>query len=157
VLDFARFIPLPSEYDAPGSIGQYNLQIVADVQNQHKDTWNSSDYELVVLTISSGVLLCERGSSSSYIGMLIKEDVVQTAAEPDFITHSHARKLVGGSFLSGLRNAAHWVGSKITPIKEFLKNHVDHPIANTAVRAAEALGYGMTGAGSHGKLHNRLY
>ena len=75
VLDFARFIPLPSEYDAPGSIGQYNLQIVADVQNQHKDTWNSSDYELVVLTISSGVLLCERVSSSSYIGMLIKEDL----------------------------------------------------------------------------------
>jgi hypothetical protein len=102
VLDFARFIPLPSEYDAPGSIGQYNLQVVADVENQHKDTWNSSDYELVVLTISSGVLLCERGSSSSYIGMLIKEDVVQTAAEPDFITHSHARKLVGGSFLRTL-------------------------------------------------------
>ena len=64
-LDFARFIPLPSEYDAPGSIGQYNLQIVADVENQHKDTWNSSQYELVALTISSGVLLCERGSSSS--------------------------------------------------------------------------------------------
>ena len=82
---------------------------------------------------------------------------MQTAAEPDFITHSHARKLVGGSFLGHLRNAAHWVGSKITPIKEFLKAHVDHPIANTAVRAAEALGYGVTGAGSHGKLHNRLY
>ncbi len=110
----------------------------------------------MVLTISSGVLLCERGSSSSYIGMLNKDDVVNVSAEPDFITHSHARKLVGGSFLSGLRNAAHWVGSKITPIKEFLKAHVDHPIANTAVRAAEALGYGMTGAGNH-KLHNRLY
>jgi hypothetical protein len=157
VLDFGRFIPLPAEYDSPGCIGQYNLQVVADVENQHKDTWNSSDYELVVLTISSGVLLCERGSSSSYIGMLNKDDVVNVSAEPDFITHSHARKLVGGSFLSGLRNAAHWVGSKITPIKEFLKAHVDHPIANTAVRAAEALGYGMTGAGNHGKLSNRLY
>ena len=157
VLDFARFIPLPAEYDAPSSIGQYNLQVVVEVENQHKDTWTSSEYELVVLTISSGVLLCERGSSSSFIGMLIKEDVVSTAGEPDFITHSHARKLVGGSFLGSLRNAAHWVGSKITPIKEFLKNHVDHPIANTAVRAAEALGYGMTGAGNHGKLQNRLY
>ena len=38
VLDFARVIPLPSEYDAPGSIGQFNLQIVADVENQHQDT-----------------------------------------------------------------------------------------------------------------------
>jgi hypothetical protein len=89
--------------------------------------------------------------------MLIKEDVVQTAAEPDFITHSHARKLVGGSFLNSLRNASSWLSSKITPVKEWLKAHVDHPIANTAVRTAEALGYGVTGAGSHGKLHNRLY
>ena len=100
ILDFARFIPLPSEYDAPGSFGQYNLQVVADIENQHKGTWNSSDYELMALTIPSGVLLCERGSSSSYIGMLIEEDVVATAAEPDFITHSHARKLVGGSVLN---------------------------------------------------------
>jgi hypothetical protein len=48
-LDFARFIPLPAEYDAPSSIGQYNLQVVAEVENQHKDTWTSSEYELVVL------------------------------------------------------------------------------------------------------------
>ena len=34
VLDFARFMPLPSEYDAPCSIGQYNLQVVAYVENQ---------------------------------------------------------------------------------------------------------------------------
>ena len=150
------FIPLPSEYDAPGSIGQYNLQVIADVENQHKDTWNSSDYELVVLTISSGVLLCERGSSSSYIGMLIKEDVVQTAAEPDFITHSHARKLVGGSFLGSLRNAAHWVHSRLPDVKNFLAK-VDHPIAQTDHKVLDAVGYGVTGAGSHGKLANRLY
>ena len=88
--------------------------------------------------------------------MLVKQDVVDIVKEPDFITHSHARKLVGGSFLGSLRNAAHWAGSKTTPIKEFLKAHVDHPIANAAVCAAEALGYGMTGAGNH-KLANRLH
>jgi hypothetical protein len=44
----------------------------------------------------------KEAAQASYIGMLIKEDVVQTAAEPDFITHSHARKLVGGSFLYGV-------------------------------------------------------
>ena len=62
VLDVARFIPLPAEYDAPSSIGQSNLQVVAEVENQHKDSWNSSQYELAVLRISSGVLLCDRGS-----------------------------------------------------------------------------------------------
>ena len=156
VIDFARFIPLPAEYDAPSSIGQSNLLVVAEVENQHKDTWNSSQYELVVLTISSGVLLCERGSSSSFIGMLIKEDVVSTAGEPNFITHSHARKLVGGSFLGSLRNAAHWVHSRLPDVKNFL-GRVDHPIAQTAHKVLDAVGYGMTGAGNHGKLQNRLY
>ena len=36
VLDFGRFIPLPAEYDAPSAIGQCNLQIVADVENQQR-------------------------------------------------------------------------------------------------------------------------
>jgi hypothetical protein len=46
----------------------------------------------------------------------------------------------------------------ITKAKEFLKNHVNHPIANTAVRAAEALGYGQTGGGHvlGGKLQSKL-
>jgi hypothetical protein len=156
VLDFARFIPLPSEYDAPSAIGQYNLQVVAEVENQHKETWTSSEYELVALTISSGVLLCERGSSSSFIGMLIKQDIVDTAAEPDFITHSHARKLVGGSFLGGLRNAAAWIHNRLPDLKSFL-GKVDHPVAQTAHKVLDAVGYGITGAGSHGKLANRLY
>jgi hypothetical protein len=39
--------------------------------------------------------------------------------------------------------------------KNFLKDHVNHPIANTAVKAAEALGYGMTG-GTNNKLQSRL-
>ena len=89
--------------------------------------------------------------------MLIKEDVVATAAEPDFITHSHARKLVAGFFLNSSRHASSWLSSQTTPVKEWLKAHVDHPIANIAARTAEALGYGMAGAGSHGKLANRLY
>ena len=42
VLDFVRFIPLPAEYDAPSAIGQFNLQVVAEVENQHEDTWPSS-------------------------------------------------------------------------------------------------------------------
>jgi hypothetical protein len=46
--------------------------------------------------------------------------------------------------------------SKITPMKNWVAQHIDHPIANKAVEVASALGYGMTGGQSHNKLHDRL-
>ena len=54
VLDFARSIPLTSEYDAPGSLEHCTLQTVADIENQQKDWWASDERELVVLTIPTG-------------------------------------------------------------------------------------------------------
>ena len=50
-----------------------------------------------------------------------------------------------------------WVASHITPVKNFLQQHVDHPIANKAVEIASSLGYGITGAAQHHKLHDRLH
>ena len=153
-LDMARFVPLPAEFDAPGSIGQYSLQVQVTATNPHKDTWNGAEFELVVLVVNSGVLIAERGSSSTYIGLLTKADVLETAEQQDFVTHSRARHLVGGSFLGSLKNGLHWVSQHISPVKEFLKQHVNHPVANTMVKTAEALGYGMTAAGN--KLQSRL-
>ena len=66
------------------------------------------------------------------------------------------QKLTGGSFLGSLKNAMHWVHSKITPMKNWVAQHIDHPIANKAVEVASALGYGMTGGKGHNKLHDRL-
>ena len=98
----------------------------------------------------------QQGSSSRYIGLLSKSDTLTSLEEPEFITHSHMQKLTGGSFLSSLKNAMHWVHSKITPVKEFLARRVDHPIANKAVEIATSLGYGYTGAAKHHILHDRL-
>ena len=109
----------------------------------------------MILVVNPGVLITQQGSSSSYIGLLTKADVLETSEQPEYITHSHMNKLTGGSFLGSLKNAMHWVHSKITPVKEFLARHVDHPIANKAVEIATNLGYGYTAAGKH-KLHDRL-
>ena len=151
-----RTIALSQEFESVGSIGQYSLQIQVNVSNQHKYAFNAGEYELVVLVVNPGVLITQQGSSSSYIGLLTKSDVLDTIEQPDFVTVSHARHLTGGNFLNSLKNAVHWVGSKITPIKEFLQKHIDHPIANKAVEVANALGYGYTAAGKHHKLHDRL-
>ena len=71
-----------------GSIGQFSLQVIANCANQHKDEW--SEYELVILVVNPGVLITQQGSSSSYIGLLTKADVLETNEQPEFHhTFSH--------------------------------------------------------------------
>jgi len=63
---------------------------------------------------------------------------------------------VGGAWHHHALNGLRWLhNTGITAAKNFLRDHVNHPIANTAVKAAEALGYGMTG-GTNNKLQSRL-
>ena len=150
-----RTIALSQEFESVGSIGQYSLQVQVNVSNQHKYAFNAGEYELVVLVVNPGVLITQQGSSSSYIGLLTKSDVLDTIEQPDFVTVSHARHLTGGNFLNSLKNAVHWVHSKLPDVKSFLGKD-DHPLAQTAHKVLDAVGYGYTAAGKHGKLHDRL-
>ena len=156
VLDMGRTIQLPQEFDAPGNIGQFSLQVICTAANQHKYAWNANEYELVVLVVNPGVLITQQGSSSTYIGLLSKEDVLTTMEQQESMTVSKAKHLSGGSLLSSLKNGMKWVASHITSAKNFLRQHVDHPIAHKAVEIASSLGYGMTGAAKH-KLGHRLH
>ena len=52
-------------------------------------------------------------------------------------------------------NAVHWVRDRLPDVKNFL-GKVDHPVAQTAHKVLDAVGYGMTGAAKH-KLHGRLH
>jgi hypothetical protein len=156
-LGFGSTIQLSEDFYAAGSIGQFNLQVIVSVANLTKDTW--SDYELVILVQNSGVLITDRGSSSTFVGMLTKDSVLATKDESDFYTTSYAKHMVGGSWMHHLKSGARWLHEHgISKAKNFLKEHVDHPITNKIVDAATALGYGMTGAGHghKGKLADRL-
>ena len=55
VLDMGRTIQLPQEFDAPGNIGMFSLQVIVTAANQHKYAWNANEYDLVVLVINPGV------------------------------------------------------------------------------------------------------
>jgi hypothetical protein len=151
-LAFGSTIALPEEYYAPGSIGQFSLQVQVDVANLTKDTW--TNYELVVAVQNPGVIITDRGSSSTFVGLLTKDAVLQTKDESEHITLAHAHHIVGGSIWSKGLNALRWVHDRISPTKEWIKNHINHPVANKAVEIAEKLGYGMSGGTS--KLQNRL-
>ena len=88
----------------PGNIGPFSLQGILDAANQHQYAWNSNEYELVVLVINPGALITQQGSSSTYIGLLSKDEVLKVVEEPESISVSKAKHLAGGSFLGSLKN-----------------------------------------------------
>jgi hypothetical protein len=151
VLEFATVIQLTEEYFAPGSLGQFNLQISVDVVNHQTETWEASDYELLIMTMNTGVFVNEKGTSSTFTGLLTKQDVLSAATQQPY-THSEIRRFVGGSFLSGLKSAMGWVNSKLPFVKNVL-NNIPNQYAQTGANVLGALGYGK---GETGKLADRL-
>ena len=148
-LDFATVIALSEQYYAPGSIGQFNLQVTLDVVNNHGSDWVGSNIELCIMPIMSGSWINERGTSSSFIGLLTKADVFETLEQEPY-SQGQVRRLIGGSFMDRLKSGLHWVTSKLTPIKHVLE-HIPHEYAQKGAHVLSALGYGK-----HGRLENRL-
>jgi hypothetical protein len=152
VLDFATQIPLQEQYFAPGSIGQFNLQITLDVVNNHSVQWNSANIELCIIPVLSGSWINERGTSSSFIGLITKADCLETIEQEPY-TQSQVHRLVGGSFMDRLKSGVHWISSKLPIIKQALQ-HIPHPIAEKGAKVLDALGYSKYG--HNNRLENRL-
>ena len=148
VLDFATQIPLQEQYFAPGSIGQFNLQVTLDVVNNHSAAWDN--LELCIIPVLSGCWINERGTSSSFIGLITKADCLETL-EQEHYSQGQVRRLIGGSFMDRLRSGVHWISSKLSPIKHVLE-HIPHEYAQKGAKVLSALGYGKHG----NNLENRL-
>jgi len=128
VLEFGTDIELP-DYYAAGSLGNFNLQFQVTFENYQLNAIN--DYQLVVVTMNSGIFLTEKGQSSVYTGILTKQDVLEASSmEP--VTHNAFKRMVGGSFWDSIKS----IGSKVwRGIKSVL------PVASSiASMAAPALG-----------------
>ena len=151
VLNFADVIQLTEEYYAPGSLGSFNLQVQVDVQNNHSTAWLSKDYEMVIMPMNTGVFVNETGTSSTFIALLTKEDVISASAQEPYTSHE-VKRMVGGSFLSGLKSSLGWLSSKMPFVKNALGS-INHPYAQTGANVLNALGYGK---GDRGKLADRL-
>ena len=111
VLNFAEVIQLTEEYYAPGSLGSFNLQLQVTVQNNHNDDWNGNAYELVIMVMNSGVFVNERGTSSTFLGLLTKQGVLDALQQQPY-SSNEVRRMVGGGFLDNIRSAMGWIQSK---------------------------------------------
>ena len=152
-LRFGTDIQIPEEFYSVSSIGQFHLTVNVSVANLAKDSWNN--YELVVLVENPGVMIFDRGSSSTFVGLLTKDAVLQTKDSSDHVTLAYGKHMVGGGWHYSALNGLRWLHNHgISAAKNWVKDHINHPIANKAVEVASALGYGQTGGAN--KLQSRL-
>lgn len=83
------------EYLSSSSLGSYNLQFTLNISNQGSTATN---FEIVVITITSGYIQTHNGTTSSFTGILNK-DLVMSAKEGSSVprlAQSDYERLVGG-------------------------------------------------------------
>jgi hypothetical protein len=111
-LEMGRHVELDDVY-APGSIGAFQLQFQVEFENNTGATIPANTYEMVLITMNSGVFTIERGTSQTYTSILSRADVLSVSSQPSTSKSALAR-LVGGSwedsFKSLCASIAPWAG-----------------------------------------------
>ena len=92
------------------------------------------------MTLNSGVFVNERGTSSTFLPLLTKQDVLDALQQQPYY-NVEVRRLVGGGFLDNIRSAMGWIQSKLPAARGVLE-HVPHRYAQTGANVLKALGYG---------------
>lgn len=153
-LKFASDIPLQS-YLAPGSVGQFNLQLTITYTNQSNVEVVAP--QLTIVTVNSGVFVTHEGSSSLYLGLLSREDVL-TASQSQPIGHAQVRRLLGNGFLDKLKSfgstafkALKAVAPHALPLVRQYAEKSDNPKLQMLSKGLKMAGYGK-GSAKHHKL-----
>ncbi|MFM7987783.1 MAG: major capsid protein V20 domain-containing protein, partial [Candidatus Fonsibacter sp.] len=89
-------VQLTDEIYAPGSLGSFNLQLQVTVENNQNTTWLGNEYELVIMVMNSGVFVDGRGTSSTFLGLLTKQDVLDALQQQQPYNTNEVRRMVGG-------------------------------------------------------------
>jgi hypothetical protein len=152
VLNFAEVIQLTEEYYAPGSLGTFNLQLAVQAVNNQSENWGAGTYELVIIPMNSGVFVNERGTSSTFLSLLTKQDVLDALQQQPYSNYE-IRRMVGGGFLDGIKSALGWIKGKLPMVRGVLEN-VPNPYAQTGATVLKTLGYGHSAG--HKAIDNRL-
>lgn len=144
-LSFANDINVPELYLAPGSIGNYNLQLTVNFKNNTGALLDGTKYELVICVMNSGVIINAAGSTAAYLSILTKDDVSNAITKSPY-SRTDVQRLVGGSFWSTLKSVA----GAVLPVVKAVGSVIPHPAAQLVSKGIGALGYGMAGAGMAG-------
>jgi hypothetical protein len=154
-LDLGIDIGLMSD-EAPGTLGNYQLGLTCRFKNNHPT--ESIAPTLYVVVVYEGTFNVNDGNCSHMIGVLSREDVLNSQQVPG-ITYQKAQDVFGGSFFSKLRDAfrsAHDYAKRHKLVSKGLKLIPD-PRAQVASRVAASMGYGMSGGSlTNSDIKNRI-
>ena len=64
------------------------------------------------MPLNSGVFVNERGTSSTFLSLLTKQDVLGALQQQPYANYE-VRRMVGGGFLDNIRSAMGWIQSKL--------------------------------------------
>ena len=92
------------------------------------------------MAFNSGVFVTEQGTSSTFLSLLTKQDVLGALQQQPY-SNVEVRRLVGGGFLDNIRSAMGWIQSKLPGVGGVLEQ-VPHQYAQTGANVLKALGYG---------------
>jgi hypothetical protein len=112
MLDLAKHLELGESFNAPGSLGSFQLQFNVQIENYmsssvggvENNTQNTSSLldvplagiipEIVVIPVNSGIMVTERGQTSCYTGILTKSDVLDASLQEPY-GHMELKRIVG--------------------------------------------------------------
>jgi hypothetical protein len=101
-LDFGRHINIAQDWYAPGSLGSFQFQVTVQAWNNTGADIAANTYELVCLFLYSGMIVSSLGSTSSYVGVLTKENVISASEKP--AVNNSALRLYGSGWWSNLKS-----------------------------------------------------
>ena len=149
VLNMGEVIPLADSWVSSGSIGTFSIMVTASFDNNTDGTVPAT--ELLIILQNSGVILSVSGSSSSYVGLLNRETVLNMA-EQEPVNHTQNKRMLGGGWLDSLKSVSTSALKNLVPLlapiaKEQLANS-DNKFAKLA-----SMGIGMAGYGRKPRHH----
>ncbi len=88
-----------------GSIGQFNLQYTLSVMNNTGSAISANSLEIVTIVMNGGMFSTFSGSSSTYVGLLNKQLVLQTGSESEAVSSSNVEEMIGGNIANRVSSA----------------------------------------------------
>jgi hypothetical protein len=78
------------------------------------------------------VFVNEKGTSSTFLSLLTKQDVLDALGQQPYANYE-VHRMVGGGFLDSLRSSLGWITSKLPMVKQALGS-IPHPYAQTGAK-----------------------
>ena len=155
-LEFGIDIQLSEDFLSQGSLGSYQLSLKVDVKNQNIDSGNGANNfipELMIITQTSGVMVNEKGTCSTFLGLLTKSDVLEASTQQPY-SKTKVKRLVGSGWMDNLKSVAGKVIESAPAIAQVVA-----PLAKDKLNSmgtAGKLASAGIGALGYGKLHSRI-